>query len=70
MRGEDHSVIRRKFGSDVACSGDWILGARLGDKSWAAYKAGEFNAFSPEGIGAKAKTTTDVMPQITFVNPS
>ena len=69
MRNEPHRVIRRKFGSDVAHSGDWILGAKLGTKSWAAFKAGELNAFSPEGLGLKAPATAAVMPVVTFVDP-
>ena len=68
MRGEPHKVTRRQFGSDVVYSGDWILGTKLGAKSWAAFKKGVWNAYSVEGAGLKMPAPSGVMPAVEFVD--
>jgi uracil-DNA glycosylase family 4 len=68
MRGENHSVYRRKFGSDVLHSGSWVLGVQLGDDEWKAYQDGDVNAFSPGGVGFRAPMSEGMMPKVTFLD--
>lgn len=67
MNGEPHKVTRRRFGDDHIHSGAWGMGVELGAKEWAAYEAGEINAFSPGGQGVRAPLTRSQMPRVTFV---
>lgn len=68
-RGEPHRVFRRKYGADIVHSGAWILGTELGDAEWAAFKKGEINAYSIEGVGSKERgVSRSVMPAVTFVD--
>jgi uracil-DNA glycosylase family 4 len=67
MAGEPHKVTRRPFGDDKIHSGAWAMGVELGEKEWAAYEAGEINAFSPGGLGYRAPVTRGEMPKVTFV---
>jgi len=67
--GEPHRVFRRKYGADIVHSGAWILGTELGDAEWAAFKRGEINAYSVEGLGTKEKSVPrSTMPDVTFVD--
>ena len=68
MRGEPHTVHRRKFGSDVVHSGSWMMGVHLGENEWEAYEKGELNAFSPGGFGFRTPITPALMPEVTIVD--
>ncbi len=68
LRGEPHRVMRRKFGDDTIHSGAWILGTKLSDADWAAFKAGDINAYSIEGLGHRTEATRNVMPEVKFVD--
>lgn len=68
MRGEDHKIYRRKFGSDFLHSGSWVLGVKLGAKEWALYKQGKINAFSPGGFGVRSPLSRRDMPKVDIVD--
>jgi uracil-DNA glycosylase len=63
-----HSVYRRKFGTDVVHSGSWLLGVKLSQELWEAYKRGEIAAFSIEGYGMRTDATVKAMPQVKFID--
>lgn len=67
MNLEDHSVIRRPFGTDIIHSGSWILGVELGPEEWQEYLDGKLNAFSPGGFGIRKPIDRTQMPSISFV---
>jgi hypothetical protein len=68
MRGSPHRVFRRKFGEDTIHSGAWVLGTKLSDADWAAFKAGEIGAYSIEGLGHRTEASRAVMPEVKFVD--
>lgn len=68
IRGHDHSVWRRPFGNGFVHSGSWVLGVKLGPKSWKAYQEGDLNAFSPGGMGIKVPAQGRKMPKVRFTD--
>jgi hypothetical protein len=68
VKGEPHRVHRMPFGSETVHSGTWILGTKLGDKSWAEYLAGNVGGYSVAGYGFRTDVTTSAMPEVTFVD--
>lgn len=68
MRGEDHRAYRMPLGNDVAHSGSWVLGTKLGDAEWDLVKRGELNAYSIGGYGARKPMSKDEMPKVEFLD--
>jgi len=68
MAGKPHRAYRRKFGRDTIHSGAWLLGTRLSDAEWQAYKRGELQAYSIEGFGMRTPMKPGDMPKVTFVD--
>jgi hypothetical protein len=68
MRGEDHKVYRRSFGTDVLHSGAWVMGVQLGPDEWKLYEDGKITAFSPGGFGNRKPITREQMPKVTFID--
>lgn len=63
MKMQPHSITQRKFGNDVLRSGAWVLGVKLEDPEWKAYKRGEITGFSMGGFSIKTDITPDRMPK-------
>jgi len=63
MKMQPHSITQRKFGDDVLRSGAWVLGVKLEDREWKAYKRGEITGFSMGGFSIKTDITPDRMPK-------
>jgi len=68
LANQPHKVSRREFGSDVIHSGTWVLGVELADQEWEAFKSGTFTGFSIGGSSFKTSMTTDVMPEVEYVD--
>lgn len=67
-RGEAHRAFRREYGADVIHSGAWMLGTKLSDELWDAFKKGEINAYSIGGFGYRTPISRSTMPPVTFVD--
>lgn len=67
MRGEDHKIFSRKFGTDVLHSGAWVLGVQLSDVEWSLYEDGKINGFSPGGMGARHPIERRDMPKVQVI---
>ncbi len=67
-KGEAHRAFRREYGADVIHSGAWMLGTKLSDELWAAFKKGEINAYSIGGFGYRTPISRNTMPPVTFVD--
>ena len=52
-RGPDWPVV-----DVIVKSGDWLLGAILDEDSWALYKAGKIDGWSPQGTGRRIRSET------------
>lgn len=68
LNGEPHKVWRRPFGDDVLHSGAWVLGVKLSDADWTSFEKGDFNAFSPGGVGLRTPIDSKDMPRVSFVD--
>ena len=67
-KNEPHRAFRRRFGGDVIHSGAWIVGTKLDDKLWDAFKRGEIASYSIEGFGTRRPMNIQEMPQVNFVD--
>lgn len=65
---EPHRAFRRRFGADVIHSGAWIVGTKLDDELWAAFKRGEIASYSIEGFGSRRPISVGEMPEVFFVD--
>jgi DNA polymerase len=63
-----HRAYRMPFGTTTVHSGAWILGTKLGDEDWAAYKRGEIDAYSIGGLGFRTPISEAQLPDVTFVD--
>ncbi len=68
MQMRPHRVTRRRFGTDFVHSGAWVLGVKLEDEEWAAYKQGKITGFSMGGFSVKTDIAQDDLPAITVVD--
>lgn len=64
MRGDDHAIYRRPFGTDYIHSGSWGIAVELGPKEWEEYEDKVFNAFSPGGMGVKKPLAIWQLPKV------
>lgn len=64
---QPHRAYERPYGDSVLKSGQWVLGVKLGNAEWAAFKAGEITGFSIGAFTAKTRVSTTAMPSVDFV---
>lgn len=68
MQGLPHTAYVRKYGSESVKSGTWMIGVKLSNGDWAAFKRGDFTGFSIGGFSFKATVPKSAMPKVKFVD--
>ena len=68
--GKEHRAFKLPFGNDTVHSGAWVLGIKLGDLEWAAYRDGEIDALSIGANGFRTPASEASMPKVEFVDLS
>ncbi|MAB56871.1 MAG: hypothetical protein CL524_04900 [Aequorivita sp.] len=68
IQNKPHRAFRMPFGDDVAHSGSWVLGTKLGDSEWDKVKSGELNAYSIGGYGKREPMSQSEMPKVEFID--
>lgn len=65
--GKAHRAFELPFGADTVHSGAWVLGIKLGDSEWRAYRDGEIDALSIGASGYRTPASEASMPEVEFV---
>mgnify|MGYP003652398326 FL=1 len=67
MDAEPHDAYKLQLGADTVTSGSWILSTKLGDELWAAFKAGDFEAYSIGGYGERENVDPAIVPTVNYL---
>jgi hypothetical protein len=69
MRNEPHRAYRRKFGTGVLRSGEWVMGTKVPETTeWSAIRAGERASYSIGGSGFRTPGNESQMPAVEFID--
>lgn len=65
VSGEEHRVLKFKFGNSFIHSGSWVLGTKIADdETWALVKSGNLGSYSVGGIGSREEVPRTAMPKV------
>ena len=67
MSDEPHDAYRLKLGTDTVTSGSWVLSTKLSDDLWRSFKAGDFEAYSIGGYGARENVDPAIVPSVNYL---